>query len=740
MNHSAPESGLATLLASRGRGDDTMLIHMTPGEVHGLQRLAMAHGGSLTINPHTGLPEAGILKSLLPALIGFGLTFTGLGPLAAAGLVGAGETIRTKGDLGKGLMAGLGAFGGAGLGAGLTAAGTQAAAGATGLGAAGNAPAAFISGGQQAAQAAASAAGTEAAKQGAFQTMGQGIKALGTEAGRNAFMGAIPGGTTGIAAGGAGLAGAMTPEYEMPDLNNPDSPYWESYGYDEGQGRFLGGRWLPSYPGVPKKKGKGMADGGIVDPRQDPGGNVITSPVNNATFANKTWEEMPIDPAFAQPNSAKAGWMEFMQKNPSYQQQFIDGGYPAEFFQQNPATFDGNRPFIAGKDEELRASEQARLSQAGYSPTAIQPNSSLTDYMNQLNKFVTSPVAPQRSAAPTQPTNPSTPTPRNPRWDQGLDQFSAPRNIGGVNLGGLAGLARAGNLNNFLTNLRNSGMAGVQFGTEPTDYPDLNYTPTHELPAAWDSLPNTTPDYEPQEYTQPVPVEDTPTYDWRSYQEYMTPAASKPRELAPSETPYSPRVIEDDYMPYFTPAVPKVPATSGTPYLTEEPQPIPAMPSQEFEGSRVPFDATRDRDLMSYAPPLAPSRAPDTYESIMPVEDYFKGGNSQFEQYTPFSYENDSAMMFAAGGPTQYAAGGKFLRGPGDGMSDDIRANIEGKQEARLADGEFVIPADVVSHLGNGSSEAGSRRLYKMMADIRKARTGTHKQAPAVKGEKFLPR
>jgi hypothetical protein len=94
---------------------------------------------------------------------------------------------------------------------------------------------------------------------------------------------------------------------------------------------------------------------------------------------------------------------------------------------------------------------------------------------------------------------------------------------------------------------------------------------------------------------------------------------------------------------------------------------------------------------------------------------------------------------FAGGGPIQYAAGGKFLRGPGDGMSDDIKANINGEQEARLADGEFVIPADVVSHIGNGSSEAGADRLYKMMADIRKARTGKTRQAPEINAKKYLP-
>jgi hypothetical protein len=94
---------------------------------------------------------------------------------------------------------------------------------------------------------------------------------------------------------------------------------------------------------------------------------------------------------------------------------------------------------------------------------------------------------------------------------------------------------------------------------------------------------------------------------------------------------------------------------------------------------------------------------------------------------------------FAEGGSIQKAAAGKLVTGDGDGMSDDIRANINGDQEARLADGEFVIPADVVSHLGNGSTDAGADRLYSMMDRIRKARTGRKQQAPEIDADKYLP-
>jgi hypothetical protein len=94
--------------------------------------------------------------------------------------------------------------------------------------------------------------------------------------------------------------------------------------------------------------------------------------------------------------------------------------------------------------------------------------------------------------------------------------------------------------------------------------------------------------------------------------------------------------------------------------------------------------------------------------------------------------------------PIGYALGGmanvpRFLSGGGDGMSDSIKANIEGTQEARLADGEFVIPADVVSHLGNGSSKAGAKQLYSMMDRIRQARTGKKSQGREINPNKFMP-
>lgn len=251
-------AALANDIRAKGRGDDTMLVHMTPSEVHGLQSLAMAHGGSLTINPDTGLPEAGILKSLLPTLIGAVLTpLTGglINPLTAGLIVGGVEGLRT-GDIGKGIMAGLGAYGGAGLSAGLAGIGKIGAQAATAATTGGTAvPASFISGGVQptAAEAIKAATGEgikQASKQalgtgfgaakptlgglfsapgqvakGGFGAVGQGFQNLVASpmSGIGALGRAL--GPAGVAGVGSSLATAMTPEQKFPQGTTPQANF-----------------------------------------------------------------------------------------------------------------------------------------------------------------------------------------------------------------------------------------------------------------------------------------------------------------------------------------------------------------------------------------------------------------------------------------------------------------------------------------------------------------------------------
>lgn len=110
--------------------------------------------------------------------------------------------------------------------------------------------------------------------------------------------------------------------------------------------------------------------------------------------------------------------------------------------------------------------------------------------------------------------------------------------------------------------------------------------------------------------------------------------------------------------------------------------------------------------------------------------------------YTPVEAAAGGGIMsFAKGGYNlgDYSDGGRLLKGPGDGVSDSIPATIAGKRPARLADGEFVVPARIVSELGNGSTEAGARKLYAMMDRIKKARGKAKDIAADTKADKHLP-
>jgi hypothetical protein len=214
---------LANHLAEKGRGDDKMLVHMTPGEVQGLQALALAHGGSLTVNPDTGLVEAGFLKKLLPAIAGFALNFIapgvgtaiggmlGLGGAAGTAIAVGGLTGLATGSLKQGIMAGMGAYGGASLAGGITSAGYAGAQEA----ALSNIPKDAI---ERAAESGlseqalrnqiAAQATQDFARKGAFDQFTSGIGALGTAAGRTAAMQGVGGASGLMRAGTAAMLGA----------------------------------------------------------------------------------------------------------------------------------------------------------------------------------------------------------------------------------------------------------------------------------------------------------------------------------------------------------------------------------------------------------------------------------------------------------------------------------------------------------------------------------------------------
>jgi hypothetical protein len=120
-----------------------------------------------------------------------------------------------------------------------------------------------------------------------------------------------------------------------------------------------------------------------------------------------------------------------------------------------------------------------------------------------------------------------------------------------------------------------------------------------------------------------------------------------------------------------------------------------------------------------------------------------QGGVNYFSPttYTPTPPKAAGGGLMSLGRPNLggYSDGGRLLKGPGDGVSDSIPAIIGRKQPARLANGEFVIPARIVSELGNGSTDAGAKRLYEMMARVQRVRRKTKNVAANTKASKYLP-
>jgi hypothetical protein len=249
-------------LASHGRGPDTELIHMTKGEINSLQTLAKANGGSLTVNPHTGLPEAGFLKSLLPMVIGAGIT-AATGGAAAPWMVGLGmggfEAMRT-GDLSKGLMAGMGAYGGAGLAGGLMASGSAAVGEGALAGQAGkDAVAKNIMEKQMTEEAARSAVMKEAATNATgWDKLGAGFSNLGASGPTGGLNGLQMGmaeaggpslGRAGLAAASPAIGQMMQPKMQEPIKGDSTMP--QRLQYDVGRAKDESGNPYTPAPNVP---------------------------------------------------------------------------------------------------------------------------------------------------------------------------------------------------------------------------------------------------------------------------------------------------------------------------------------------------------------------------------------------------------------------------------------------------------------------------------------------------------
>lgn len=679
-------------LKAQGRGPDTELVHMTKGEVQALKGIAHAHGGKLTTNPQTGLTEAGFLSSILPMVAGIALdvaTDGALTPLVSGMIVGAGDYAMT-GSLKQGLMAGLGAWGGAGLSEGFAAAGTEA------LG-----------------NAAIESAPTELADQ-SVQGVQQAFPNLtNTEA--QAYSESLANANQGITqASQQDLLKSMA-------ANNAESV----------------SRASQAAAGI---KNVGSSASALGDFASNNYGKIaaVAAPALTGLTQNPT---LPNNVATSTPGSSSLKYIssDFQgafptQPKPAYQAQYPN--YAAKPY--NPYTPAGVATAAQGGAVEHFAntgSVKSEYDPSTYNPLTYMGNDSIYNpqhYMTKAKEM--SPVAGDTSTYAD--TDPDT---RNmSAYDTALTRLSK---LGATPSAGLTPTIKArkmGTLNTAPAMVQAQQSAAQQAPTQlpeveaaaggmmsdPTDfaaggmYPGsqidkTQYASSPQMPA---SMQTTMAGYDPQ--TNPLTGE--PTLHMASGG--TTPY--KPQYTNYQQTPYVQRTPEQ----LLAATAAYNPANIPTPTRSASmPTAGYAIDPMQMIGS--PAYNAHQADLAAQA--AVQQQALNSFNSSQP-----NGGGGDAAGGLLHSYAS-GGISYGLGG---YSDGGRLLRGPGDGMSDNIPAVIGKKQPARLADGEFVVPADVVSHLGNGSTEAGAKHLYAMMDKIRRARTGRTKQAPAVRADKYIPK
>jgi hypothetical protein len=551
-------------LQSKGRNNDTMLVHMTPREVKGLQQLAMASGGSLTINPDTGLPEAGWLDSLLPMLGGAALTLIpGVGPLAAAGIMASGYGLAT-GSVEKGLLAGLSAYGGAGL------AGSLASAGGSALAEAGGATATN----------------------------------LGEQALTNTATQALP-------AGYSTAGSAFTPT------------------------------------------------------------EMLSGSVNPAQFAN-----------------AQAGAAQSVLSNPNNFTNLV----PEQLSAMQSAAANAANPMdvvrSAGMANATTGITPAQATNAGIKDV-FSSGSKALDFAGDNKMALASAVLPAATSAFGQ---------------QGINAPVEDTSDDGDYLQRLS------------PNFR--GRDPIR----PNPYYEAQYPTYAASGGLMDANPPPTPGL--MDGSQAANV------NFMGKDMYPMSQQDPSRYAIPSQMPTSAQQSMARYDQDINPLTGQVSMASGgiAGYSGGGFKPVSHLPVKGVYSDSDPDTAKKPADQAAMIRLNKILAAANLGKAKMPKTSIKGLGDIP-----------DVAAGAGGGSIGGYSDGGRMLKGPGDGMSDSIPAVIGKKQPARLADGEFVVPADVVSHLGNGSTDAGAKKLYAMMDKIRKARTGKKKQAPAVNVNKYLP-
>ena len=689
---------IAKHVQSQGRGEDTVLVHMTPNEVGGLQALAKAKGGTLTRNPQTGLYEAGFLSSMLPMIAGAALTVMSDGALApwAAGLmVGAGDYAMT-GSLQQGLMAGLGAWSGGSLGEGLASAGASDLAGQAGTEAA---KTGFEGGAQQA-------------------TLGSVEEALPAAA-------ATPAPTSAANAADMLNKGTITPDqyskwagdFSQGYANAPAASMAKNFGTGISSLSDIGTA-VKANPMAAAGAAMPLLSGALF--KQN-----TVNPVTSVSAVNQPLARLSPDYKGTQPipppNPYQAKYPNYVQTpyNPAT-------GLPAP---QSPGT---------QYSSAVTAAEGGLMGIQKYAEGGgvSQVNPAQTDFMAGGGMYPQSQQDHTQFATPSQ--MPASAALMNSDFDTKTNPLTGVATGPGMAEGGVARLATGG------TPLPGSG-AGGDF--KPTGGmisnalvgmgaagPSHVYQPSYVNYAQTPYRPAQATTYNPANIPIPnrAPMGNTQTPGIAGYAIDPKGMIGSPAykqlqdELAAAQAQAAQAQTQPDYGGSgggkAGGVMPDDLAYAGGGILAFA------------QGSQKPIG---NKDMAAIDEYTAQAQEEGGLASIKDAAD--KGDWNAMLALQKLGYKASGGGVSSLGA---YSDGGHLLKGPGDGVSDSIPAQIGTHQPARLADGEFVVPARIVSELGNGSTDAGAKRLYAMMQRVqakRKKSMGKGKFAVNSKAENDLP-
>lgn len=822
---------LANDMASRGRGEDSMLVHMTPREVAGLQALAMKHGGSLTINPDTGLPEAGFLSSILPALAGFALNAfapglgtavggaLGLGAAAGTGIAVGGLTALATGSLSRGLMAGMGAYGGAGLSEGLMNAGASAGAGETlaaeaaknaaqegialpsdyaqmaaktatpdqiataraaaapsdlmsaGAKAAAADPTGFLKSNWKPLAAAASPIMADAMvptttkappldtgniRKFSYDPYGQSYTALGVYPAAG-YKGMADGGIVALADGGAIKMAAGTP----PEMLTDEQLYqktgsWEAaaaardaqnnalnqYNWAQQAAQQAAPVAQAAAP-APQAQAMQVAAPAPVTPdasdwwAKQPGGlEAMYSTINQQLAANPNATDAQIDAAMKQYGISSEDVHNALQKG---------GGSQAEEWSLGAGNLG-----LSGLNQNINS----WLAMASTNPnfanlTAQQKQDAARAAMNSVNmneadvlratgKTIAQLFPKTTTVTPTgvygtygnATGNPLTATP----GDIGMnpdETVTVTPNIPGRPQGGFPGMGAVKDA--YTAGGGSLGQTNL-FVPKTIDELYARYGNTGGSKQAYDFLMG----------KGAVDIKKPVTATGEIMTPYNEAVMGMPANNATKKYIFQngKYVLNPNYKPLAY-------DSKGNRIVSASAAEI----AKASEGGGAGFQAMVDSGAVTYeqiasALGITVDEAKKKFPKATPIAEASSGSNTSTESSSGTGGLAAGGMAtYAVGGGLgslgSYSDGGRLLKGPGDGVSDSIPATIGRKQQpARLADGEFVVPARIVSELGNGSTDAGAKKLYAMMDRVQKARgktTGKNKVAANSRADKYLP-